>query len=334
MRRLIAIAACLAVLNTAQAQWQALAPTPFGVAMTVGQWLWANNKRVYYIEVTGSGRTADDARLNGFRLAVEQALGSVIASETEQRNSQIRRDEVISYAGGFVDRYEIITTMNTGMGYEIQMRVWVSRNNLAERLLTKSRADGQIDGAGAAVMIDTSTYSKVQGDRLLYTLLKDFPERSFDIKLHPVRIEPTSHRGTQVIVPYDISWNKTYVRTLWKARKSIMECGWSGCAGDTVTGDLMERELIHSRPHVLVTVTSNMGQVQHQECVAYNSLTNYGHADQYFVQPIGVQIDLNMKLRSGVILPVSSPDLANMSQVQVRVVRQADCPKQVLVYHK
>ena len=336
MRRLIAIAACIAVLNTAQAQWQALAPTPFGVAMTVGQWLWANNKRVYYIEVTGSGRTAEDARLNGFRLAVEQALGSVIASETEQRNSQIRRDEVISYAGGFVERYEIINTMNIGIGYEIQMRVWVSRNNLAERLLVKSQADGQIDGARAAIAVDTSQYSKAQGDRLLYTILKDFPERSFDVKLYPTRVEATPNRGTQVIVPYDISWNKTYVRTLWKAEKALTSCSWSGgcVVGDVATGNLMSQELIYSRPHVLVTVTSNMGQIQHQECVAYNSLTNYGHADRYFVHPVGIEIDLDMKLRSGVILPVTSLDLAQMSQVQVRVVRQADCPKQVLVYHK
>jgi hypothetical protein len=334
MRKLITVILAATILNTAQAQWQALTPTPFGVAMTVGQWLWSNNKNVYFIEVKGQGKTSEEARMNGFRLAVEQALGSVIASETEQRNSRIQRDEVISYAAGFVERYEIVNSMNIGMGYEIQMRVWVQRTNLAERLLVKSKADGKIDGANAAIMMETSEYSKVQGDRLLYTILKDFPERSFDIKIHPVRVEPTSYRGTQVVVPYDISWNKNYVRTLWKARKATMECGWSGCVGDTVTGDLMERELIYSRPHVLVTVTSNMGQIQHQECVAYNSLTNYERADQYFVQPIGIQIDLTMKLRSGLILPISSPDLAQMSKVQVRVVREVDCPNRILIYQK
>ena len=150
------------------------------------------------------------------------------------------------YAAGFVERYEIVTTMNVGIGYEIQMRVWVSRNNLAERLLVKSKADGQIDGARAAIAVETSQYSKAQGDRLLYTILKDFPERSFDIKLYPTRVEATPNRGTQVIVPYDISWNKTYVRTLWKAEKALMSCSWSsGCVvGDVATGNLMSQELI------------------------------------------------------------------------------------------
>jgi hypothetical protein len=319
MRRLIAIMACLAVLNTAQAQWQALAPTPFGVAMTVGQWLWANNKRVYYIEVTGSGRTADDARLNGFRLAVEQALGSVIASETEQRNSQIRRDEVISYAAGFVERYEIVTTMNVGIGYEIQMRVWVQRTNLAERLLVKSQADGQVDGARAAIAVDTAQYSRSQGDRLLTTVLRDFPERSFDVKLEPTRVEMDSNRNTELIVPFLITWNKQYIKSLMESWRKVETCGWNGCVMDKPTNDLIFDEMIHSRPQILIIINSLAGTTQHSHC--------------YPLEQKNIA-DVSERWKHRYIVPVSNQHLANMSQVQVRVVRQADCPKQVLVYHK
>jgi hypothetical protein len=324
MRRLIAIAACLVVLNTAQAQWQALAPTPFGVAMTVGQWVWSNNKRVYYIEVTGSGRTAEDARMNGFRLAVEQALGSVIASETDQRNSQIRRDEVISYASGFVERYEMVNTMYTGSGYEIQMRVWVQITNLAERLLAKSQADGQIDGARASIALDTSRYSKAQGDRLLYTILKDFPERSFDIKLQQTRVETTMGRGAEVVIPFEITWNKRYVDSYFSARKSVSSCGWSGCIMDTPTLNLMHDEIINSSPHILLTVNSLAGAVLHRHCMP---LTEYSVADDRF-------INLGMPRRNTYTLPVYPQDVSSMSQVEIRVVRQADCPKQVFVFHK
>jgi len=206
MRRLIAIAVTAGILSTAEAQItpQMFVPTPFGVVMTVGQWLLSNNKRVYYIEVRGQGATAEEARMNGFRLAVEQALGSVIASETEQQNSRIRRDEVISYAAGFVERFEIVTTMNTGSGYEITMKVWIQRTNLAERLLVKSRADGQIDGARASISIDTAQYSRSQGDRILGTVLRDFPERSFDVKLQQTRVEMNAGRGTEVVIPYEL----------------------------------------------------------------------------------------------------------------------------------
>jgi hypothetical protein len=319
MRRLIAIAACLTVLNTAQAQWQALAPTPFGVAMTVGQWLWSNDRRVYYIEVTGSGRTAEDARLNGFRLAVEQALGSVIASETDQRNSQIRRDEVISYASGFVERYEIVNSTNVGVGHEITMRVWVQRTNLAERLLVKSRADGQIDGARASIAIDTAQYSRSQGDRLLTTVLRDFPERSFDVKLEPTRVEIDSYRNTQLIVPFLITWNKQYIKSLMESWRKVETCGWNGCVMDKPTNDLIFDEMLHSRPQIMITINSLTGTVQHRHCYPLEQ-TNIA--------------DVSDRWKHNYAVPVSKQHLADMSQVQVRVVRQANCPNQVFVYHK
>jgi hypothetical protein len=338
MRRLFAALACVGTIATAQAQLQALMPTPFGAVMATGQWLLFNNKRVYYIEVRGQGPTAEEARMNGFRLAVEQALGSVIASETEQQNSRIRRDEVISYAAGFVERYEIVSTMPTGSGYEIVMRVWVQRTNLAERLLVKSRADGQIDGARAAIAIDTAQYSRSQGDRILGTVLKDFPERSFDVRLEATRVELDSRRNTELVIPFAIAWNRVYVQSVTSARKSVSTCGWNGCSMDQWSMDLLADELINSRPQVLVTVTSLTGAVRHRVCYAYDALTqdnSLGYSvPRYFVRRTDLVPDVGTSIRSEIKLPVSSQDLADLSQVDVRVVRASNCPSQVLVYHK
>ena len=320
MRRQFTILAFLAVLNTAQAQWQALTPTPFGVVMTIGQWLWSNNKNVYFIEVKGQGKTSEEARMNGFRLAVEQALGSVIASETEQRNSRIQRDEVISYAAGFVERYEIINSMNIGMGYEIQMRVWVQRTNLAERLLVKSQADGKIDGARAAIAVETSQYSKAQGDRLLYAILKDFPERSFDIKIKQTRVEMTIERNTEVVIPYELVWNKKYVDSYFSARKSVSTCGWGGCVMDKPTLDLIYDEIINSRPHVLIIVNSLSGTVLHRYCFP---LTEYSVPDDRF-------INFGIPRWYTYTFPAYQKAITDMSQVEIRVVRAANCPSNLL----
>ena len=326
MRRLIAIAVTVGILSTAHAQItpQMFVPTPFGVAMTVGQWLWANNKRVYYIEVTGSGRTADDARLNGFRLAVEQALGSVIASETEQSNSRIRRDEVISYAAGFVERFEIVTTTSTGSGYEIAMRVWIQRTNLAERLLVTSKADGQIDGARASIAVETAQYSRSQGDRLLTTVLSDFPERSFDVRVQQTRVEINSGRQTQVVIPYELVWNKRYVDSYFVARKSVSTCGWSGCVMDTASQRLLHDHIINSRVQVLIQVTGNSGTLLHHECTPLN---DYSVRDDRFLN-----LDLHRKYTF--TIPVSQQDLADMGQIQIRVVRASKCPNYVSTHGK
>ena len=320
MRRLIAILACVTVVSVAQAQWQALAPTPFGVAMTVGQWFLFNNKRVYYIEVTGQGRTSEEARMNGFRLAVEQALGSVIASETEQRNSRIQRDEVISYAAGFVEQFEIVTSMNTGSGYEIVMKVWVQRTNLAERLLVKSKADGQVDGARATIAIDTAQYSRSQGDRILGTVLRDFPERSFDVRLQPTRVEMTAGRGAELVIPYELVWNKKYVDSYYSARKSVSTCGWNGCVMDTPTMNLLYDEIFKSYPQVMVTINSLAGNVQHRYCFP---LEHYSVVDDRF-------INASQRWKNTYTVPVAQQNLTDMSQVEVRVVRKANCPTPVL----
>jgi hypothetical protein len=315
MRKLIAIMACAGVLASAQAQWQALAPSSLGVVVTAGQWLFFNSKRVYYIEVRGTGRTAEEARMNGFRLAVEQALGSVIASETEQQNSRIRRDEVISYAAGFVERYEIVTTMPTGSGYELAMRVWVQRTNLAERLLVKSQADGQVDGARAAIAVDTAQYSRAQGDLLLLGVLRDFPERSFDIRLESTRVEMNSSRNTELIIPFKITWNRKYTDSFFSARKAVSTCGWNGCDWDKPTQDLIVKELFGSYPQILITVNSVAGTAMYRRCFPLEQRSIVDRGEQW---------------RYNYNIPATQHNLADMSQAEVRVVRLADCPSQVL----
>jgi len=312
MRKLLAIVISVVSMATTQAQWSVLAPTPLGLAITVGQWVWLNNQQVYYIEVRGQGRTSEEARMNGFRLAVEQALGTVIASETEQRNSRIQRDQVISYAAGFVERYEIINTVSTGSDYNIAMRVWVQRTNLAERLLVKSQADGQVDGARAAVAVDTALYSRAQGDLLLKSVLRDFPERAFDIKLHPTRVEIDARRRTVLILPFDIIWNKKYEESFISALKLVRSCSWwSGCEMDTPTLTLLRDEMSGNPAQILITINSHAGTALYRRCVP---LEQKGNVTRY----------------NDNIL-VGSADLSQMSHAEVRVVRLADCPSQILL---
>jgi hypothetical protein len=308
MRRLLVTMACVGAIATAQAQLQVLVPTPFGVVMSAGQWLLFNNKSVYYIEVSGQGRTAEEAKLNGFRLAVEQALGSVIASETQSRDSRIQRDEIISYAAGFVERYEIVSTVTVHSGYQVDMRVWVRRTNLAERLLVKVEGHGEIDGARAAVAVDTAQYSRSQGDRILTTVLKDFPTRSFDVQLEPIKVKIDSDRRTWLQVYYTISWNKHYVKSLIAAEKSVSTCGWGGCVMDEISKQLEYDELKGSGPSILLTVLNNAGQPQWRACMDFADLIYYGDNKKYSM------------------IPVNAQELADMARVDIKVVRRPNCP--------
>jgi len=333
MRRLILALTTTAMMCSAQAQWSALAPTPFGIVMTVGQWILLDSKRLYYIEVEGQGVDAQEARLNGFRLAVEQALGTVIASETQSVNSHIRRDEVISYAAGFVDHYKIMDTVPGTPGYRVRMQVWIQRTNLAERLLAQDRTAGQIDGNRASVSIDTAEYSRSQGDRVLGTVLNDFPRRSFDIELKTTRTEITQSRVPELVIPFELRWNRRYVDSYTTALKTVSTCGWNGCETDRLTQDLLYEHLVQSQPRVLVTIQSQTGHVVYQDCLDYVALTHSNsNLAHYFVElpTTGVWLNPGMRLRSEITLPVQGLTVSDLGRVELQVVRLTECSKPML----
>jgi hypothetical protein len=222
MRRILAGLACAFVIS-AQAQvitGAMLMPNPLGVILSIGQWIIFEGEKTYYIEVLGEGRTPDEARANGFRLAVEQAVGTVVASETEVNNARITRDEIITYASGYVTKYEIVKQEAGGIGVKTNMRVWIKRSNIARRLLNESRRAGEVDGAVAAVSLTTIIDERVTGDQLIKAVLNDYPRRAFDIEIGKSQVTFDNNRQSTLVVPYILKFNQNYIQALYSALKA------------------------------------------------------------------------------------------------------------------
>jgi len=88
--------------------------------------------------------------------------------------------------------------------------------------------------------------------------------------------------------------------------------------------NLLYDEIIGSRPHVSVTVNGIDGTLLHRSFVP---LTEYSVTDDRF-------INTAMPRRYTYAIPVSPRDLADMSQVEIRVVRASNCPNYVSGHHK
>jgi hypothetical protein len=218
MRGLVVVLLC-ALSLTARAQIapltpQMLVPSPLGVVIMVGQWLMQDQRRVYYIRVQGQGDTAQQARDNGFRLAVEQAVGTLIVSETQTRNQRLVRDEIITYASGFVNRFEILRTNTTAQGYQVTMDVWIAESAIAGRLLNDSAGTGSIDGPRLATQVETLQQERQAGDRLLATVLQDFPRRAFTVEVEKTRVDFDARRTLQIDVPITVGWSSSYLNSL------------------------------------------------------------------------------------------------------------------------
>ena len=183
MRRAIAAIVCAGLIAGVSAQTVPVwAPSPVSIALTIGQWINQGSKKLYYVEVKSQAQDFESAKAEGFRLAVEHAVGTLVLSETETANSRINRDDIITYASGYVDRFEITDRTNVGNAVELTMKVWVAHSAIANRLLNTSETSGQIDGERVATNIATITHERRSGDRIIATILTDFPKRSFDIE--------------------------------------------------------------------------------------------------------------------------------------------------------
>ncbi len=357
MRRIVAGLLCVALTAAplTQAQTSAfspqmLIPSPLGVVLTVGQWLlFSDNKRVYYIEVAGRGNTAEQARNNGFRLAVEQAIGTLISSETEVQNGRIVRDEIISYAAGYVDRFTIVSTGTVGNQIEVVMKVWVGRSALADRLLNRTEQSGEIDGARASVQLQTLNQERATGDAILQQVLNDFPRRAFDIELRHTDIS-RHNRHPVIEVNFRLKWNQDYLRSLWTALEATSQRtkrpvttiwvnggGWFGGFGGAATYDdnlkfqALATRMFVLQPTVLVTLRGPARQVIFTSCYMYQELDNYasGHVTQQrFVEfnAIGARINGGYVMPGRIPIAVPTDQLHLISSVDMDIVLRSQCP--------
>ena len=331
---------------------QVFIPSPAGMLLSVGIWIYdaSTQQRVYYIEVAGNGRTVTEARNNGFRLAVESALGTLISSETEVQNGRIVRDEIISYAAGFVDKFEVVNTATGPEGFQVTMKVWVKRSALADRLLNRSEQSGQVDGARASVQLQTLNQERATGDALLQTVLNDFPRRAFDIEMRPTDVV-RQNRSAIMEINFRMTWNRDYLRSLWTALDAtgiktsrpvatitLNGGGWFGGFGgaakydDNVKLQLLANRMLFSEPTVLVTIRGPSREILFTSCYMYQELDNQDQGwvtRERFVSFHGYGAHVNglMKLTGRIPIPVSSEVLSRSSSVDLDVVLRNQCPK-------
>jgi len=346
MRRLGLALICAAGIAHAQvpAIIAPIMPTPAGVAISAGKWLYDNyvQDRVFVIEVAGEGRTSQEARDNGFRIAVEQAIGSLIASESEAQNGRLARDEIINYSAGYVTRFEILKTEPTDTGSRVIMKVWVKRSALANRLLNESRKEGEVEGATAAVSFQSIAQERQTGDRLLTAVLNDYPRRAFDIKTGKTQVTFTNQRTAQLQIPITVSWSSHYLDSLWAALTATQQSNGRYAeitldrglfSGGTATfADDSKYQLVSTamwvKPVIRVKLIGDQGQVVASTVYNMNNmnLSSTGNRVQRWgamgIAPYQMVIHGTRSIPITVAVDVDSAMLAQITRVNVEIVRQ------------
>ena len=203
-------------LRNAQAQTSSspFIPSPVAVALSVGQWLINDSRKIYFVQVKATAATPALAREEGFRLAVSKAVGTLVLTESEIKDNELIRKDITQYSSGYVEDFRVIQENKIDDLVQVVMDVWVSDSKIADRLLYLSKGEGELDGVKASTQYLTILNEKVSGDKLLASVLNDFPSRAFDVTVGQTKWRMAG-RALEIYIPISIDWNDVYLTALY-----------------------------------------------------------------------------------------------------------------------
>jgi hypothetical protein len=172
------------------------------------------NATTGYARVLGTGRTFEEAKLNGFQLAVEIAVGAVVVTEKKSVNNSLVRDQVLKHSSGYVDDFKIIDQSQTNSGYSLTMDVKVKSSKIAEVILdTGDKGNNTFDTQRIIAQYNTIINERNDAERLIDNLLKDYPKNSFIVTKFPSKIVMSSNRDMILHIPYSFKWSDAWIET-------------------------------------------------------------------------------------------------------------------------
>jgi hypothetical protein len=181
----------------------------------------------------GTGRTAAEAKTDGFRNAVTMRVGSAILSENEVANNQLVREDIVDYSAGYIYSYAVVDTITRATETTIIMDVVVRSSKIHERILSKSRDEKKIDGSSLAVQYSTYLTERKKGDVFLETILNDYPKRAFTVTQGKHEFKLYSNRNSVLVIPFEMRWNDKYIVAISEALK-LLEDGTRNSASRVV----------------------------------------------------------------------------------------------------
>lgn len=324
-------------------------PSPITIAIQVGRWMMSQDKQeeVYYIRVQSKGATETEARNEAFRLSVDQAVGSLLVSETKIENGNLQSHETINYSSGYIHDFKYVN-IHRGNEVVLQVDVWVKKSKIAERISLKNQAQGKLEGGRIAESFRSLAEQNLAGDKLLQSILSDFPERALNINI--TNIEYINEQRVPVLkVNFDVWWKPKYIQSLEEILENVgqkrrtsrdgngpgvsvrgqFRCDGYFCddrhyATDLAMQDLVWRELYGKKTQVLITILDTHNQPVYQTCAWWDNMqgNSYGRNQLYEYTTIYKEAYLQNHFK----LDLSNQDISKMDRVDLQTVRVETCP--------
>jgi hypothetical protein len=275
------------------------------------------------VDVVSEGVTTEQARLEGFRTAVNQAVGSVVATQTQTQNQRLVRDEIINYSSGFVDRFEILEQQTLGNQVRLKMRVWVAESRLAHRLLGQSYDSQQVPGGRIGAQVETLLEERQQGDRLIEAVMKDYPHRAFDVRVGKSRVNFDQYRQASIVTDVTIRWDTRFtdaVRDTLRRTNDPAKRAW------------VYQQAVGLEPTIQLAAVDSHGTVLQKECRTFTispDNTGFHRPTRYLLLWNNNTVFFDTGYRVGGDLTLNfgqdTQRLRQVDRIQVKILSQKDC---------
>lgn len=303
------------------------------------------------IRVQGIGDTLQQAKENAFKVAVELRVGSVIVTEAESANSRLIRNEIIQYSSGYVDNYKVVEIHTTNNKTLAILDVTVSSSKIADRILGISSNPKLFENDKQATRYETYIQSKNNADRLLNSVLNDYPRRAFVIQQHQHRFGVDTNRNPFLEIGFQLNWNYNYLVSLNEVL-SLTEDGSNGLfrtspgniiimakdPNDYILGkknhyrynDLIVYENIkasfnENMPYILLTIYNQETRIVHKQCFIPESFL--GRKSSFYSLGESLVIYGNNKETNVLRLNLSNVNspLRSIERIELSIVKNEGC---------
>ena len=128
---------------------------------------------------TGAGLDADGALKNAFKVAVEEAVGTLVDTETIVREDDTIQEKILSASNGFIKSYEPIRQWIDNGLYRCRIEALVEIRKLKERLAAANISTLAVSGTDLAARLQTDTSAVEGAAAILNKRINDFPKSCF-----------------------------------------------------------------------------------------------------------------------------------------------------------
>ena len=324
MRKALALIMALALAGPVLSQTPPMTTASVVLSvMRIALNLGSGRQNYVQVDVVSQGSTVEQARLEGFRTAVNQAVGSVVATQTQTQNQRLTRDEIINYSSGFVDRFEILEQQDQGNRVQLKMRVWVAESRLAHRLLGQSYDSQQVPGGRIGAQVETLLEERQQGDRLIEAVMQDYPHRAFDVQVGKSSVKFDDYRRASIVTDVTIRWDRRFtdaVRDTLRRTNDPAKRAW------------VYQQAVVREPTIQLAAVDSHGTVLQKECRTFTispDNTGFHRPTRYLLLWHNNTVFFDNGYRVGGDLTLNfgqdTQRLRQVDRIQVKILSQKDC---------